>query len=147
LDSGAATKITFANRRLNKADFEKAILIPYREGGLDLYRKEYNKMLMDKATGVNSMVQEKYVTISVCNLTTARKHLCQFAMLKYQQMDGLNTALPIGLRKINALRTLTTGSLAVLIPFRVQEIMEAGACILARTPSPVTSSCATRQSY
>ncbi len=337
LDSGATTKITIANRRLNKADFEKAILIPYREDGLDLYRKEYNKMLTDKATGVNSMVQEKYVTISVCKksieeaknyfarvgadlivhfmrlgsrcaemdateklralhdfyrtgeetsfrfelsetmrkghdfrdficpdtlefeadhfkmgdrygrvlflreyasyikddmvteltdlnrnlmlsidvipvptdeavrevenrllgvetnitnwqrrqnqnnnfsavipydmelqrkeskeflddlttrdqrmmfavltlvhtadtmeqldadtdalLTTARKHLCQFATLKYQQMDGLSTALPIGLRKVNALRTLTTESLAVLIPFRVQEIMDTG---------------------
>jgi len=59
-DSGATTKITIANRRLNKSDFEKAILIPYREDGLDLYRKEYNKMLMDKATGANSMVQEKH---------------------------------------------------------------------------------------
>ena len=55
-------------------------------------------------------------------LTTARKHLCQFATLKHQQMDGLNTALPFGLRKINALRTLTTESLAVFIPFRAQEI-------------------------
>jgi type IV secretory pathway VirB4 component len=59
-------------------------------------------------------------------LTTARKHLCQFATLKYQQMDGLNTALPFGLRKINALRTLTTESLAVLIPFRAQEINHSG---------------------
>ena len=57
-------------------------------------------------------------------LTTARKHLCQMAPLNFQQMDGLNTALPIGLRKINALRTLTTESLAVLNPFRVQEIMD-----------------------
>ena len=43
-------------------------------------------------------------------------------MLKYQQMDGLNTALPFGVRKIDAMRTLTTESLAVFIPFRVQEI-------------------------
>ena len=49
-------------------------------------------------------------------------NLCQFAVLKYQQMDGLNTALPFGVRKIDALRTLTTESLAVFIPFRVQEI-------------------------
>lgn len=35
-------------------------------------------------------------------LTTARKHLCQFAVLKYQQMDGLNTAMPFGTRKIDA---------------------------------------------
>jgi len=37
-------------------------------------------------------------------------------------MDGLNTSLPFGLRKINAIRTLTTESLAVFIPFKVQEI-------------------------
>ena len=55
-------------------------------------------------------------------LTTARKHLCQFAVLKYQQMDGLNTAMPFGTRKIDAFRTLTTESLAVFIPFRVQDI-------------------------
>lgn len=336
-DSGATTKITINNRRLNKQDFEKSILIPMREDGLDLYRKEYNNMLLEKATGANSMVQEKYVTVSVYKksiedartyfarvgtdlishfarlgskcvemdatdklralhdfyrtgeetsfhfdlsetmkkghsfkdficpdslefekdyfrignrygrvlflreyasyikdsmiaeltdlnrnlimsidvipiptdeavrevenrllgvetnitnwqrrqnannnysavvpydmeqqrkeskeflddlttrdqrmmfavltlvhtadtkeqldtdtdtlLTVARKHLCQLATLKYQQMDGLNTALPIGHRKINALRTLTTESLAVLMPFRVQEIMDEG---------------------
>ena len=55
-------------------------------------------------------------------LTTARKHLCQFAILKFQQLDGLNTAMPFGIRKIDSLRTLTTESLAVFMPFRVQEI-------------------------
>ena len=46
LDSGATTKITINNRRLNKADFEQTILIPMaqKEGkavddGLDKYRK------------------------------------------------------------------------------------------------------------
>ena len=47
-------------------------------------------------------------------------------MLKYQQFDGLNTVLPIGTRRINAFRTLTTESLAVFIPFKVQEIQDAG---------------------
>lgn len=27
-------------------------------------------------------------------LTTAKKHLCQFAVLKFQQMDGLNIVMP-----------------------------------------------------
>ena len=58
--------------------------------------------------------------------TFARQRMCQMATLKFQQLDGLNTALPIGVRKINAMRTLTTESLAVLMPFRVQEIMDAG---------------------
>lgn len=66
LDSGATTKITINNRRLNKADFEQTILIPMANDNLDKYRKEYNKMLLDKATGANSIVQDKYVTISVC---------------------------------------------------------------------------------
>jgi len=336
-DSGATTKITINNRKLNRQDFEKAILIPLQHDELDVYRKEYNAMLLERATGANSMIQEKYVTVSVykksieeartyfarigaeltghfarlgskcvemdatdklralhdfyrtgeetgfhfdmvetmrkghnfkdfiCpdtfefekdyfrmgnrygrvlflreyasyikdnmiaemtelsrnlmlsidiipiptdeavrevenrllgvetnitnwqrrqnannnfsavvpydmeqqrkeskefldDLTTrdqrmmfvvltlvhtaeskeqldsdtdtllsiGRKHLCQFAVLKYQQMDGLNTVLPIGHRKIHALRTLTTESLAVLMPFRVQEIMDEG---------------------
>lgn len=59
-------------------------------------------------------------------LSVARKHMCQLAVLKFQQLDGLNTALPIGARKINAFRTLTTESLAVFIPFKVQEIQDKG---------------------
>ena len=68
-DSGATTKITIHNRRLNRQDFEKSILIPMTEDGLDLYRKEYNAMLLGKATGANSMVQEKYVTVSAYRKT------------------------------------------------------------------------------
>lgn len=56
--------------------------------------------------------------------TTARKHLCQLSILKFQQMDGLNTVLPIGVCYLKSLRTLTTESLAVLNPFRVQEIQD-----------------------
>ena len=56
--------------------------------------------------------------------STARNHLCQLSTLRWQQKDGLDTVLPYGLRKIQALRTLTTESTAVLIPFRAQEIME-----------------------
>ena len=55
-------------------------------------------------------------------LATARKHLCQFGVLKFQQLDGLNTVMPFGTRKIDTFRTLTTESLAVFIPFRVQDI-------------------------
>lgn len=64
-DSGATTKITINNRRMNKHDFEQSILLPMQEDGLDLYRKEYNDMLLEKVTRANSMVQEKYVTVSV----------------------------------------------------------------------------------
>lgn len=59
-------------------------------------------------------------------LSAARKGMSQMAVLRYQQIDGLNTVLPFGSRKINAFRTLTTESLAVFIPFKVQEIMDKG---------------------
>ena len=65
LDSGATTKLTINNRRLNRLDFEKTILIPETGDELDVYREEYNKMLLDKATGANAIVQDKYVTISI----------------------------------------------------------------------------------
>lgn len=64
-DSGATTKITIALRRINKKDFEKEILLPYKEDGLDIYRQEYNQMLFDKAINSNGMVREIYLTISV----------------------------------------------------------------------------------
>lgn len=79
LDSGATTKITINNRRLNKADFEQTILIPMADDGLDKYRKEYNKMLLEKATGANSIVQDKYVTVSVSkkNIEEARNYFAR----------------------------------------------------------------------
>ena len=65
LDTGATTKITINNRRLNKSDFQKSILIGKKDDGLDELRDEYNDMLLDKATGAsNNIVQEKYITIS-----------------------------------------------------------------------------------
>lgn len=48
------------------------------------------------------------------------------APMTFQQTDALNTVLPIGTRKINAMRTLTTESLAAFIPFKAQEIQEPG---------------------
>ena len=43
LDSGASAKITINNRRIDKAEFEKSLLLPMKEDGLDHYRKEYNE--------------------------------------------------------------------------------------------------------
>ena len=58
LDSGAMTKITINNRRLNRLDFENNILIPMKGDRLDEYREEYNKILLEKATGANAIVQD-----------------------------------------------------------------------------------------
>src|SRR5574344_157313 len=60
LDSGATTKITINNHRMNKADFETSILMPMRGDELDEYRGEYNQMLLYKVTGATGITQEKY---------------------------------------------------------------------------------------
>ena len=78
-DSGATTKITINNRRLNKLDFEDQILIDMKDDGLNEYREEYNKMLLEKATGSNAIVQDKYVTVSVVkkNIEDARTYFAR----------------------------------------------------------------------
>ena len=66
LDSGATTKITINNKRLNRENFQREILLPRQDDYLDGYRAEYNAMLMDKVTdSSNSVVQERYITLSV----------------------------------------------------------------------------------
>lgn len=56
LDSGAFAKVTINNRRIDKAEFEKDLLLPEKGDGLDHFRKEYNEMLLSKVTGVSSSV-------------------------------------------------------------------------------------------
>ena len=46
---------------------------------LDEYREEYNKILLEKATGANAIVQDKYMTISVNkkNIEDARNYFAR----------------------------------------------------------------------
>ena len=127
---GIETNITNWQRRQN-ANNNFSAIIPY---DMEQQREQSKEFLDDLVTrdqrmflSVLTMVHTAETKEQLDNdtealLTTARKHLCQFAILRFQQMDGLNTAMPFGVRKIDALRTLTTESLAVFIPFRVQEI-------------------------
>lgn len=63
--AGVTIKLTINNHKLDKAEFEKSILIPFRYDGLDHYRQEYNEMLLDKANSSNCIVQDKYFTVTV----------------------------------------------------------------------------------
>ena len=131
---GVETNITNWQRRQNSNNNFSAV-VPY---DMELQRKESKEFLDDLTTrdqrmifGILTMVitadtKEQLDADTDAILSTARKRMCQMAVLKYQQMDGLNTVLPIGTRKLNAFRTLTTESLAVFMPFKVQEIQEPG---------------------
>lgn len=71
LDAGSTTKITINNKRVARENVEQEILIPRRDDHLDGYRAEYNTMLLDKATNAaNSVVQERYITLSVHRKST-----------------------------------------------------------------------------
>lgn len=63
---------------------------------------------------------------------TARGDLCRFNTLHFQQEEGLNTALPYGLREIEAMRTMNTESAAALTPFSVQDVMDRGGIYYGR---------------
>ena len=131
---GVETNITNWQRRQN-ANNNFSAVVPY---DMELQRKESKEFLDDLTTrdqrmmfavitlAITADTKEQLDSDTEAVLSVARKHMCQLATLKFQQLDGLNTALPIGARKINAFRTLTTESLAVFIPFKVQEIQDKG---------------------
>lgn len=131
---GVETNVTNWQRRQN-ANNNFSAVVPY---DMELQRKETKEMLDDLTTRDQRMMFGLLTMVHMADskkqldsdtetlLSVARKHLCQLSILKWQQVDGLNTVLPYGIRKINALRTLTTESTAVLIPFHTQEIMKPG---------------------
>ena len=131
---GVETNVTNWQRRQNSNNNFSAV-VPY---DLEQQRKETREMLDDLTTRDQRMM---FAVVTLVHLadskeeldsdtetlqSIARKHLCQLNTLNWQQADGLVTALPLGLRRIDALRTLTTEALAVLMPFKAQEIWDRG---------------------
>ena len=88
----------------------------------DLMTRDQRMFLAIITVVVTADTEKELENITGAITTTARKNLCQLGILSFQQLDGLNTALPIANNKIDILRTLTTESLAVFLPFKVQEV-------------------------
>ena len=128
------TDIARWQRKTNSNNNFSAV-IPY---DMELMRTEAKEFLDDLTERDQRMMftlttlvhladsKEQLDTDTETLLSIGRKYMCQFSVLKYQQEDGLNTVLPYGLRRIDALRTMTTESAAVLMPFSAQEIMDEG---------------------
>ena len=131
---GIETNAANWQRRQNDTNNFSAVL-PY---DMEQQRRETREMLEDLTNrdqrmmfGLVTLVhlaesKEQLDSDTESIVSTARRHLCQMSTLRWQQKDGLDTVLPYGLRRIQALRTLTTESTAVLIPFRAQEILQEG---------------------
>ncbi len=66
------------------------------------------------------------ITETLRNMGNGR--MCQIEPHHYQQMEALNTVLPVGNRQVSTLRTMLTRDIAALLPFNVQELNEQGIC-------------------
>ena len=131
---GVETNITNWQRRQN-ANNNFSAIVPY---DMEQQRRETKEYMTDLTSRDQRMMLSVLTIVHLADtkaeldadtdalLKVAADHMCQMAVLRYQQLDGLNTALPIGIRKIDTFRTLTTESLAVFMPFKVQEIQEPG---------------------
>ncbi len=127
---GVETNITNWQRRQNTNNNFSAT-VPY---DMEQQKKEMKEFLDDVTTRDQRMLVAVVTVVHTADtkkqldqdteaiLTTGRKNLCQLGILRFQQMDGLNTVLPFGTRKIDIFRTLTTEALAVFMPFQVQDI-------------------------
>lgn len=127
---GAGKNISDWQQRQQKHGLP-ALDIPYE---LEQQREEIKEFLDDL---VNRDQKMFYVTMTLVHtadtleeldhdssaiMTAARKALCQMSVLNYQQLDGLNTVLPWGLRCIDFTRTMTTEAMLAFTPFYVQEV-------------------------
>lgn len=131
---GVETNIANYQRKQNSNNNYTSV-IPY---DMEQQRKEVREFLDDLTTRDQKMfkviitVMHTADTLEQLNSDTeaiqamGRNHMCQIGILKYQQLEGFNATLPIGINKIEARRTLTTESLAVFMPFKVHEIQHDG---------------------
>lgn len=108
------------NKRIEKKEIEE-IMDDVRENDQCLYYVSVTVILMaDTKEELDSMT-ETVETIGKRNSVIIEEHYLK-------QRESLNTALPIGVRQVETMRTMLTQSLAVLMPFNVQELNDKQGC-------------------
>ncbi|MCR5836862.1 MAG: hypothetical protein K6G88_10190 [Lachnospiraceae bacterium] len=112
-----SSDISYHTRR-QKQDIED-IMTNVRENDESLYFVGVNMIVM---------ADNKEELDSICESidSIARGAGCVIDTCQYKQREAINTALPIGVRQIETMRTMLTQSLAVLMPFNVQEMCDIG---------------------
>lgn len=133
---GVETNITNWQRRQN-ANNNFSAVIPY---DMEQQRKESKEFLDDLTVRDQKMIFVNITVVHLANskeeldadsevlMSIVRKYMCDLTPLTFssRQLDGLSTALPIGLNKLDIMRTLLTESASIFIPFRAQEVMDKG---------------------
>ena len=86
--------------------------------------RENDQCLFFVGVTIILMAESKKELESVCETveTIGKRNSCTIDTHYLKQREALNTALPIGVRQVETMRTLLTQSLAVLMPFNVQEL-------------------------
>ena len=86
--------------------------------------RENDQCLFYVGVTIIVMAESKKELESVCETieTIGKRNSCTIDTHYLKQREALNTALPIGVRQVETMRTMLTQSLAVLMPFNVQEL-------------------------
>ena len=108
-----STEISYA-KRTEKKEIE-AIMDDVRENDQCLFFVGVTIILM---AGSREELESACETVE----TIGKRNNCVIDTHYLKQREALNTALPIGVRQVETMRTLLTQSLAVLMPFNVQEL-------------------------
>lgn len=90
--------------------------------------RENDQCLFFVAVTLIIMADSKEELNSICETieTIGKRNSCVIDTHYLKQREALNTALPIGVRQVETMRTMLTQSLAVLMPFNVQELNDIG---------------------
>ena len=104
------------NTRVQKMSIQK-MMDDVRENDESLFFVGVTMVIMGKDKEELDSIMETVQTI-------ARSSGCAIDTCDYRQREALNTTLPIGVRQIETMRTMLTQSLAVLMPFNVQELCD-----------------------
>lgn len=133
---GVNTNITNWQQRQN-ANNNFSAVIPY---DMESQRKECKeflddltlrdqKMLLCNVTVVHMADSKEELDMDTETIQSiARANSCELSALFFasRQLDGLVTALPIGINRLDIFRTLLTESASAFVPFRAQEVMDPG---------------------
>ena len=112
-----SSEISYA-KRTEKKEIEE-IMDDVRENDQCLFYTAVTMVIVAESMEELESVTETIETIGKRNSVTIDIHYLK-------QREALNTALPIGVRQVETMRTMLTQSVAVLMPFNVQELNDKG---------------------
>ncbi|MDR1821189.1 MAG: ATP-binding protein [Oscillospiraceae bacterium] len=123
-------RINYLQKAQNRKDYSQNV--PYymeqqnsaaQEFMDDLANRNQNMFYATVTCVITSETKEQLDADTEALKSVAQEYLCRLGVLGLQQLEGLNTVLPWGMMSVAVDRTLTTESLMVLSPFKVQDIV------------------------